>query len=64
MEPDKLKLGERSEREVEILRYFTVGYTDQKIAEELFLTTMTIRTHISRILRKLHSAALLTKLEI
>ena len=53
LETDRPKLGELSEREVEILRYLTLGYTDQKIAEELFLTTVTIRTHISRILRKL-----------
>ena len=53
VETDRPKLGELSEREVEILRYLTLGYTDQKIAEELFLTTVTIRTHISRILRKL-----------
>ncbi len=42
-----------SEREVQILRLLTQGKLDQEIAEELVLTEVTIRTHISRILAKL-----------
>jgi DNA-binding NarL/FixJ family response regulator len=39
---------------VEILRMLTHGMTDQEIARELVVTEVTVRTHISRILRKLH----------
>jgi DNA-binding NarL/FixJ family response regulator len=42
-----------SERETQILRMLTQGKLDQEIAEELVLTEVTIRTHISRILTKL-----------
>ena len=42
-----------SERETRILRLMTQGKLDQEIAEELVLTEVTIRTHISRILSKL-----------
>ncbi len=44
---------ELSEREIEVLRLLTKGKTDQEIAEELVLTDVTIRTHISRIIAKL-----------
>ncbi len=44
---------ELSEREIEVLRLLTQGKTDQEIAEQLVLTDVTIRTHISRILSKL-----------
>ncbi len=42
-----------SERENQILRLMTLGKLDQEIAEELVLTKVTVRTHISRILEKL-----------
>jgi DNA-binding NarL/FixJ family response regulator len=42
-----------SERETQILRLMTQGKLDVEIAEELVLTEVTIRTHISRILSKL-----------
>jgi DNA-binding NarL/FixJ family response regulator len=42
-----------SEREIQILRLMTQGKLDEEIAEELVLTEVTIRTHISRILSKL-----------
>jgi DNA-binding NarL/FixJ family response regulator len=42
-----------SERELEVLRLLTQGRTDQEIAQELVLTDVTVRTHISRILTKL-----------
>lgn len=44
---------ELSEREIEVLRLLTMGKTDQQIAQQLVLTDVTIRTHISRILSKL-----------
>jgi two-component system, NarL family, response regulator LiaR len=45
--------GQLSEKEVEILRMLTHGMTDQAISQELFVTEVTVRTHISRIIRKL-----------
>ena len=42
-----------SERETQILRLLTQGKLDEEIAQELVLTEVTIRTHISRILAKL-----------
>ncbi len=42
-----------SEKEVEILRMLTHGMTDQAIARDMFVTEVTVRTHISRIVRKL-----------
>jgi NarL family two-component system response regulator LiaR len=46
--PDQL-----SEKELVILRMLTHGLTDQDIARELVVTEVTVRTHISRIIRKL-----------
>ncbi len=42
-----------SERELQVLRLLSLGKTDQEIADQLVLTDVTIRTHISRILTKL-----------
>jgi two-component system, NarL family, response regulator LiaR len=42
-----------SERELQVLRLMTQGKLDEEIAQELVLTEVTIRTHISRILFKL-----------
>jgi len=49
-QPSKDKL---SERETQILRLLTQGKLDKEIAQELVLTEVTIRTHISRLLAKL-----------
>ena len=45
--------GPLSEKEVQILRMLTHGMTDQAISRELFVTEVTVRTHISRIVKKL-----------
>jgi len=42
-----------SNRECEVLRLMTQGKLDQEIAQELVLSEVTIRSHISRILTKL-----------
>jgi len=42
-----------TDRETEILYLLTEGHTDHEIAELLFLTDVTVRTHISHILMKL-----------
>ena len=53
METGSQKKMGLSEREAEVLRLLTKGKTDQQIANELFLSEVTIRTHVARILAKL-----------
>ncbi len=43
-----------SEREMEILSYLAKGYHDQEIADKLFLSVKTVRTHLRNIYQKLH----------
>lgn len=42
-----------TDREVEILQQVALGKTNQEIADELFLSERTVRTHITNILAKL-----------
>ena len=48
--PIEVKL---SNRETEVLRLLTEGHTDHEIAKLLFVTDVTVRTHVARILMKL-----------
>lgn len=43
-----------SEREAEILSYLSKGYHDKEIADKLFLSVKTVRTHLRNIYKKLH----------
>ena len=45
-----------TDRETEVLKLLSKGYDNYQIAEELFIAEVTVRTHISRILRKLQVA--------
>lgn len=45
---------ELSDREKEILSYVAKGYFDQEIADKLFLSVQTVRTHLRNIYKKLH----------
>jgi NarL family two-component system response regulator LiaR len=45
-----------TEREVEVLQMVAQGRSNQEIAEELYLSERTVRTHVSHILNKLHLA--------
>lgn len=40
-------------REHEVLRYVAAGWTDRKIADEIYISVRTVRTHMYSILRKL-----------
>lgn len=40
-------------REIEVLLLVAKGYTNQEIADELFITLKTVKTHVSNILSKL-----------
>jgi len=45
--------SELTEREIEVLTLLAQGASNPQIAEELFITTNTVKTHISHILTKL-----------
>ena len=46
-----------TEREMEVLRLIAQGYSNRQIADELVITEMTVRAHVSNILGKLHLAS-------
>lgn len=48
--------GELTERETEVLRQLAHGRTNREIAETLFISEETVKTHIGNILSKLHLA--------
>ena len=43
-----------SEREMEILKEVVKGYNHHEIAEKLFISPNTVRTHVNNIYKKLH----------
>jgi DNA-binding NarL/FixJ family response regulator len=43
-----------TERETEILSYLAKGYHDKEIADTLFISVETVRTHVRSIYKKLH----------
>ena len=45
-----------TEREIEVLRLVAKGLSNQEIADHLTIANVTVRTHVSRILSKLHLA--------
>lgn len=48
--------SELSDREMEILRLIAGGISNRKIAETLFISEKTVKSHVSNILSKLHLA--------
>ncbi|WP_026924927.1 response regulator [Glycomyces arizonensis] len=47
------RLGELTERELEILRWVATGLTNDEIGRHLFISPATVRTHVGRLLSKL-----------
>ncbi|MFE6735329.1 response regulator [Microbacterium sp. NPDC057650] len=54
-EPDAAALEVLTEREREVLRLVGLGRTNDEIAADLFLSPLTAKTHVSRILSKLQA---------
>jgi DNA-binding NarL/FixJ family response regulator len=48
-------LDELSAREFEIFQQVAQGHTNREIADALYLSPLTVKTHVSRILTKLHA---------
>jgi NarL family two-component system response regulator LiaR len=46
-----------SEREMEVLRLLAQGKSNREISDQLVITELTVRTHVSNILGKLHLAS-------
>ncbi|MEU6828460.1 response regulator transcription factor [Nocardia beijingensis] len=53
--PPPATLGELTDREREVMALVAEGLTNAEIAERLYLSPATARTHVSRILTKLHA---------
>lgn len=52
--PRGRSLDELTDREKEILQLLATGLSNAELAEQLFLSETTVKTHVSSILRKLH----------
>ncbi len=48
------RVAELTSRELDVLRLVAAGKPNKQIANELSISERTARTHVSRILRKLH----------
>lgn len=51
--PSAAAIGDLSDREVEVLQLVARGLSNQEIAQELFVSSTTVKTHVSHILTKL-----------
>ena len=52
---DPARLARLTERETEVLRLVGEGLTNEEIARRLFLSPLTAKTHVSRVMQKLHA---------
>ncbi|WP_099024513.1 LuxR C-terminal-related transcriptional regulator [Mycolicibacterium palauense] len=54
-DPESRMRAVLTRREVEVLRLMAAGRTNQQIAAELVISTGTVKSHVKRVLRKLHA---------
>jgi NarL family two-component system response regulator LiaR len=52
--PQEIPLEELTKRELEVIRLVAMGRNNREIAQELFISEKTVKTHISNILGKLN----------
>lgn len=52
---DAAALADLTDRETEVLKLVAAGLTNDEIAGRLFLSPLTAKTHVSRIMQKLHA---------
>ncbi|MCL6636959.1 MAG: response regulator transcription factor, partial [Alicyclobacillus sp.] len=52
--PVRQQVDALTEREIEVLRYLSVGATNKDIAAALYISENTVRNHVRNILEKLH----------
>jgi DNA-binding NarL/FixJ family response regulator len=50
------ELEQLTQREQEVMRHIARGYTYKEVAAQLFVSTRTVETHVSAVLRKLRLA--------
>ena len=55
LDPEKIKEIGLSKREYEVLQEIALGLSNKQIAEKLFLSESTIKTHVSSVLLKLNA---------
>ena len=53
-QPDRALLGDLTAREIEIWRHIARGLSNAEIAESLYLSTLTVKTHVTNLLSKLN----------
>jgi DNA-binding NarL/FixJ family response regulator len=52
--PDQTLLGDLTAREVEVWRHIAKGLSNAEIADALYLSTLTVKTHVTNLLTKLN----------
>jgi len=55
IDQDKIKSLDISEREYQVLEYVSEGLSNKEIADKLYLSESTIKTHVSNLLVKLNA---------
>jgi DNA-binding NarL/FixJ family response regulator len=50
---EQSKLAELTDRELEVLRLLATGLSNRELAQQLFLSEATVKTHVNRVLTKL-----------